>query len=128
MPASERMPSTIARSPEHAQHIWAKAYDSAIGSYGEGERARRTAFAALKHEYEKVADHWERKESSGPSDEGATDRSGRTAGGVDANASKAHLLDIARRLDIRGRSSMSKDELIDAIRKANDRETRAARG
>jgi cation transport regulator ChaB len=69
MPASEEMPSTIERSPEHAQAIWAKAHDSAVESYGEGERAHRTAFAALKHEYEKVGDHWEKKEHSGPSDD-----------------------------------------------------------
>ena len=48
---------------------------------------------------------------------------GKSAGGVDANASKKHLLDVARRLDISGRSSMSKDELVSAIDKANRRET-----
>ncbi|MCU1590186.1 MAG: cation transport regulator ChaB, partial [Frankiales bacterium] len=53
-------------------------------------------------------------------------RGGETAGGVDANASKAHLYDVAKRLDIEGRSQMSKHELIDAIQKANARETRRA--
>jgi len=127
MPASEEMPDTLKRSPRHAQQIWSKAHDSAVQSYGEGERAHRTAFAALKHEYEKVGDHWEKKEAPGPSDKGATDRSGRTTGGVDANASKAHLLDVARRLDVKGRSSMSKADLVEAIEKANARETRTAR-
>jgi hypothetical protein len=46
---------------------------------------------------------------------------------VDANASKAHLMEVARRLDVRGRSRMTKDELVEGIRKANDRETRRAR-
>jgi cation transport regulator ChaB len=124
MPASEEMPSTIARSPERAQEVWSKAHDSAVESYGEGERAHRTAFAALKHEFEKVGDHWEPKEEWGPSDKGATDRSGDTAGGVDANASKEHLYDIARKLDVPGRSNMSKDELVDAIQHENDRRTR----
>ena len=32
-----------------------------------------------------------------------------TAGGVDANASKKHLQDVARRLDVKGRSTMDKD-------------------
>jgi cation transport regulator ChaB len=130
MPASEEMPSTIERSPEHAQAIWSKAHDSAVQSYGEGERAHRTAFAALKHEYEKVGDHWEKKEQSGPSDAGAAggrNSSGETEEGVDANASKAHLLDIAKRLEIRGRSSMRKDELVEAIKKANRRETARSR-
>lgn len=130
MPASEEMPSTLERSPEHAQAIWAKAHDSAVESYGEGERAHRTAFAALKHEYEKVGDHWEKKEQSGPSDEGAAGgrgSRGQTEEGVDANASKAHLLDVAKRLDIRGRSSMRKEELVEAIKKANRRETARSR-
>jgi len=128
MPAREEMPSTIARSPKHAQEIWSEAHDSAVKTYGEGERAHRTAFAALKHSYEKVGDHWEEKEERGPSDENAaTGRGGPTAGGVDANASKTHLREVAKRLQIRGRSSMSKDELVDAIERANERETRKAR-
>lgn len=47
--------------------------------------------------------------------------SGPTAEGVDANASKKHLLGLARRLDVRGRSTMSKPELVDAIVKHNRR-------
>lgn len=127
VPAREEMPSTIARSPKHAQDVWSAAHDSAVETYGEGERAHRTAFAALKHQFEKVGDHWEPKQESGPSDKGATDRSGDTAGGVDANASKRHLYDLAKRLDVPGRSSMSKDELVEAIQRANDRETRRSR-
>lgn len=130
MPTSEEMPSTIERSPKHAQDIWSAAHDSAVKSYGEGERAHRTAFSALKHEYEKVGDHWERKEHSGPSDakaEGHRGSKGETQEGVDANASKTHLLDIAKRLEISGRSSMNKDELVDAIKKTNRRESAKAR-
>ena len=129
MPSTEEIPDTIRRSPQHAQAIWSEAHDSAVKTYGEGERAHRTAFAALKHSYEKVGDHWEAKERSGPSDaRAAGDSSADTAGGVDANASKQHLYDIAKKLDIGGRSSMTKDELVDAIRKANDRKTRQSRG
>ena len=46
---------------------------------------------------------------------------------VDANASKAHLYDVAKRLDVQGRSRMTKDELVEAIGRANDRESRKAR-
>ncbi|GAA3335401.1 ChaB family protein [Curtobacterium sp. Csp1] len=129
MPAKDEIPSTLRRSPQHAQDVYAAALDSANETYGPGERAHRTAFAAVKHEYEKVGDHWEAKESAGPSDEGAagTRGSGETQGGVDANATKEHLLEVARRLDVHGRSTMDKGELIEAIKKANDRATAAAR-
>jgi cation transport regulator ChaB len=131
MPREEQIPSTIERSDEHAQKLWSAAHDSAVDSYGEGERAHRTAFAALKHEYEKVGDHWERKAESGPSDDRAAqsgpDGSGPTAGGVDANATKAHLLDLAKRLDVSGRSRMTKAELVEALQRENARRTRAAR-
>jgi cation transport regulator ChaB len=131
MPAREELPSTLKRSDKHAQEIWSEAHDSAVESYGEGERAHRTAFSALKHSYEKVGDHWEAKKKKGPSDRQAArsrnQRPTRTAEGVDANASKEHLMDLARRLDIRGRSSMNKSQLVEAIRKANSRETAKAR-
>jgi hypothetical protein len=60
-------------------------------------------------------------------EEGGRNSTAPTAGGVDANATKKHLMDVAKRLDIRGRSRMTKDELIDAIQRANDRETARAR-
>lgn len=129
MPAKDEIPSTLKRSPEHAQEVFEKTLDSANETYGPGERAHRTAYAAVKHEYEKVGDHWEEKDSSGPSDSGAEGSrgTGETQGGVDANASKAHLMEIARRLDVSGRSKMDKDELVQAIKRANDRATAAAR-
>jgi Rho termination factor-like protein len=37
-------------------------------------------------------------------------------------------MDVAKRLDISGRSSMTKDQLVDAIQKANDKATAEARG
>lgn len=62
------IPKTILRSDEHAQHIWKKAHDSAVQTYGEGGRAHRVAYAALKHEYEKKGDRWVKKAHAGPSD------------------------------------------------------------
>jgi hypothetical protein len=131
MPAREEMPSTIRRSSKKAQDTWAKTHDAAVEEYGEGERSHRTAFASLKHSFEKVGDHWEPKAKKGPSDPQAAKKrpssDGRTAEGVDANATKAHLMQVARKLDIRGRSSMAKDELVDAIKKANRSASRKAR-
>jgi cation transport regulator ChaB len=124
------LPSTLRRSDAHAQDIYGETLRSAEEQYGDGERAHRTAFAALKHSYEKVGDHWEAKDEKGPSDAGA-EQSGPgprpTRGGVDATATKRHLEQVAGRLDVPGRSSMNKDELVDAIEQANDRETRKAR-
>jgi cation transport regulator ChaB len=129
MPPRKDMPATLRRSPKKAQETWAKTHDSAVETYGEGERAHRTAFSALKHSYEKVGDHWEEKAEKGPSDaqaarSGTSARKSRpTAGGVDANATKAHLMELAKRLDVSGRSRMTKDELVEAIGKANARES-----
>ncbi|WP_409333102.1 ChaB family protein [Trujillonella humicola] len=126
------LPSTLQRSPGKAQRTFTKAYDAAMGSYGDEERANRTAWSAVKHAYEKVGDHWERKEGGkkGPSDAQAAGglRTGRrTEGGVDANASKDHLLKLAKKLDVSGRSRMKKKELVEAIQKANTKETAKAR-
>jgi hypothetical protein len=130
------LPSTLQRSGAKAQATFAKAHDSAEETYADEpnteERARRTAFSALKHTHEKVGDHWEPKEGgrTGPSDAqaaGGADTDRPTAGGVDEGATKAHLLELARRLDVPGRSSMTKDELVAALQKANEKETARAR-
>ncbi len=134
MPGKDELPSTIARSEAKAQRTWIKAHDAAVKEYGEGEHAHRVAFSALKHSFEKVGDHWEAKEAKGPSDRqaarsgAAARRGGKTAEGVDENASRAHLAEVARRLEIPGRSRMRKDELIEAIRHANRAATGKARG
>jgi hypothetical protein len=133
MPARKNMPSTVARSSKKARDTWGKTHDAAVEQYGEGERAHRTAFAALKHTHEKVGDHWQDKGRKGPSDRqaartgAAARRGGPTAGGVDAYATKQHLLDVARTLDVRGRSRMTKAELVEAIQRENDRRTAQAR-
>ena len=132
MPPRDAVPGTVRRSDDKAVRTWEKTYDSALGTYGDdGARARRTAFSALKHTHEKVGDHWEPKEEYDPSDEqaarGGVDSDLPTAGGVDANASKKHLMDLAKRLDVPGRSRMTKQELVEALDRASRRETRRAR-
>ncbi|MBI5341676.1 MAG: ChaB family protein [Mycolicibacterium rufum] len=125
------LPSTLQKSEDKAKRTFAKAHDAAAEEYGEGERAYRVAYSALKHSYEKVGDHWEEKEQRGPSDEraesGGPNAAGETAEGVNANATKKHLVDLAKRLNIAGRSRMSKDELVEEIKKANRRERRKSR-
>jgi cation transport regulator ChaB len=103
---TEELPATLKRSPAKAQRTFAETHDAAVEQYGEGERAHRTAFASLKRGYEKVGDHWEPKDEKGPSDESVA---------------------TAKRLDVPGRSRMSKDELVDALQKANAKATRASR-
>ena len=122
----ERLPSTLARSPKKAQNTYIETLESAEKKHGDGEAAHRIALASLKHSFEKVGDHWEPKRTKGPSDRQDAKRgkaalrgSGRTAGGVDAFASKTHLIGVAQRLDITGRSKMKKAQLVKAIDKAN---------
>ena len=124
MPAKEELPSTLRRSPAKAQRTWSKAHDSAVETYGEGERAHRTAFSALKHSFEKVDDHWEPKEEKGPSDPHAAKstpesaKGGKTYGGVDVEGhSRDELYQRARKLGVRGASRMKKAELAEAIAK-----------
>ena len=127
----DELPSTLQRSDQKAQDTFAKTYDSAIESYDDERRAAQTAYSSLKHSYEKVGDHWEAKDKKGPSDKRAEEKgagsSTPTAGGVDANASKKHLYELARKLDVKGRSRMDKEQLVQAVQKANDAATRRAR-
>ncbi|MFF9210922.1 MULTISPECIES: ChaB family protein [unclassified Streptomyces] len=132
MPGRQELPSTLERSSQEAQETWIKAHDSAVETYGEGERAHRVAYGALKHTHEKVGDHWERKEGGrkGPSDPRSArprQQGGRSGEGVDGQATKEHLYDLARRLGVGGRSRMSKSELLEAVRKANRSQTRKSR-
>ncbi len=126
------LPSTLQRSPKKAQRTFAKAHDSAANEYGDEKRANQVAWAAVKHSFEKVGDHWEKKAGGrkGPSDAqaaGGKDTDRKTKGGVDANANKDHLLSVAKKLGVSGRSKMKKKELVDAIQKANDKKTADAR-
>ena len=121
------LPSTLKKSSAKAQRTFAKTHDSAADQYGEGERAHRTAYAALKHTHERKGDRWVAKDEKGPSDPRSKQRStaakragrGETYGGVDAEGNtKEELYDRARRLGIEGRSRMSKRELARAIARA----------
>lgn len=126
MPAREELPDTLKRSSNEAQRTWSKAHDGAVDTYGEGERAHRAAYSALKHKFEKVGDHWEKKEGKGPSDpraqhpEARKDK-GKTYGGVDVEgATKEELYERAKDLDVQGRSKMNKRELAEAVARKQD--------
>lgn len=120
-PIQSELPSTLKRSPKEAQETFAKAHDSAAEEYGEGERAHRVAYSALKHKFEKQGDRWVPKQRKGPSDPRAANPDsrkgkGKSYGGVDLYGStKEELMRRARELDVQGRSKMSKEELAEAI-------------
>jgi cation transport regulator ChaB len=122
-PIESELPDTLKRSPAEAQRQFAKTHDAAAEQYGEGERAHRTAYASLKHNFEKVGDHWEPKDEPGPSDPRSKKTTaqkrrgeGETFGGVDVEQNSKHdLYERARRLGVEGRSKMSKRELARAI-------------
>ena len=123
MPGKEELPDTLKRSPAKARRTWIKTHDAAVEQYGEGERAHRTAFASVKHSFEKVGDRWEPKDEKGPSDPRSTKTTkqkrrgvGETFGGVDYYGhTKAELYRRAKELGIEGRSKMDKKELARAI-------------
>jgi cation transport regulator ChaB len=120
----EDLPGTLKRSPKEAQRTFQKTLDAAHEQYDSEERAHRTAYSSLKHQYEKVGDHWEPKDGKGPSDDkaaGGRDTDAETAGGVDVRGhTKKELYDRAKKLDVRGRSKMSKTELAQAIARKQD--------
>ncbi|HVL51404.1 MAG TPA: ChaB family protein [Actinomycetota bacterium] len=120
----EDLPGTIQRSPAKARRTYAKTLESAHDQYDDEERAHRTAIASLKHSFEKVGDHWEPKDSKGPSDpqaKGGKNTRRETAGGVDVEGNtKDELMARARKLDIKGRSKMTKLELGKAIARKQD--------
>ena len=128
MPGRDELPATLRRSPAKAQRTWIEVHDAAVEQYGEGERAHRTAFAALKHSYEKVGDRWVPKKEKGPSDprsKGTTAQKrrnqGEAFGGVDYYGhTKDELYERAKRLGVRGRSRMTKRELAAAIARKQD--------
>jgi cation transport regulator ChaB len=121
----EDVPDTIERSPKKVQDTYEKTLDSAHEQYGSEERAHRTAWAAVKHVAEKQGDHWELKDEPGPSDpqskqsgRQARDHPKATYGGVDVEGNtKDELYERAKKLDIEGRSNMTKEELAAAIAK-----------
>ena len=121
----EDVPDTIERSPKKVQDTYEKTLDSAHEQYGSEERAHRTAWAAVKHVAEKKGDHWELKDEPGPSDpqskqsgRQARDHPKATYGGVDVEGNtKDELYERAKKLDIEGRSNMTKEELAAAIAK-----------
>ena len=119
------MPSTLERSPKKAQRTYAETLQHAEAEYGKGERASRTAYASLKHGFEKVGDHWEAKKHKGPSDPRSTKTTkekragkGETFGGVDEiGHTKQELYARAKALAIPGRTTMDKKALARAIAK-----------
>lgn len=120
------LPGTVQRSPREAQETFAKAHDSAVETYGEGQRAHRVAYAALKHKFEKKGDHWVKKARKGPSDPRAKDPRarfdhGKSYAGVDVEGNtKKELYQRAADLHVPGRSTMSKSELAEAIARRQD--------
>jgi len=83
------------------------------------DQARRTALASLLRSYQKVGNHSEPRRSEGPSDDpNATGvrTSCESAAGADVCApSRQELYERAKRLGVRGRSSMNKVQLAEAI-------------
>ena len=129
MPAKkEDLPGTLERSPKKVQDTYEKTLDSAHEEYDSEQRAHRVAWSAVKHVAEKVGDHWELKDEKGPSDPqaaqggaAARERPKKTHGGVDVRGnSKEELYERAKKLDIEGRSNMTKEQLADAIARRQD--------
>ena len=124
MPTTKKdLPGTLKRSPAKAQRTYAETLDSAEEQYDSPSARHRAAWAAVKHSFEKVGDHWEAKDEKGPSDPqsaqrgtAARDRPKATHGGVDVRGQhEGGALRAGPQGGRQGRSSMSKGELADAL-------------
>ena len=72
-PKQDELPSTLQRSAKKAQRTFAKAHDSAADQYGDARSGpTRSRGPRSSTAYEKVGDHWEKKD-----DEGAQRQAGR---------------------------------------------------
>ncbi len=118
------LPSTLEKSAKKVQDTYADTLDSAEEQYdGDEARAHRTAWASVKHVAEKVGDHWELKDTYGPSDtrsqgSPAEKRAGKgdTAGGVDViGNSRDQLVERAKKAGVTGYSRMNKQRLGEAL-------------
>jgi cation transport regulator ChaB len=129
----EPLPITLQRSPKKAQETYLKALENAHRTYdGDEQAAHRAAWAAVKHLFERVGDHWEPKGRPGPSDpraeQGGPNASGPSFRGVDVEGkTKEQLLEEARRLGARANAHMTKFEIAKAIERRNEEITREAR-
>jgi cation transport regulator ChaB len=125
VPGRAKMPRTIKRSPEKAKRTYEETLEHAEKTYGRGEASHRVAYAALKHSFEKVGDHWEPKQKRGPSDPRSKEPTreaiagkGESFGGLDYYGhTKDDLSKRAKELGVRGASKMTKRELAEAINK-----------
>ena len=120
MPQDEpQIPSTLTRSAKKIQRTYEKTLDSAEAEYKDEARAHAVAWGCVKNVAEKVGDHWELKDESGPSDShsklSTADKlagRGESFGGVDVGGNtRQQLVDRAKRAGIHGYSKMTKAEL-----------------
>ena len=118
------LPSTLQRSPKKAQDTYEEVLEKAEETYhGDEARAHRAAWAAVKHSFERVEDHWEPKDHKGPSDpraeHGGPNPEGQSFGGVDVEGkTRDELLAEARQLGAHVTTHMTKAQLGEAIEKA----------
>jgi hypothetical protein len=127
-PRDEDLPRPLRRSPAKAKRLFREVRDDARERYGDDERAYRTAYAALKHSFERVEGRWVEKEQKGPSDPQAAEGGSSGARGPTphlrrgrrARQHEGELYERARRLGVKGRSGMTKEQLAAAIARAQD--------
>jgi hypothetical protein len=88
-----------------------------MGPSVESGRGHRTEYVPLKHGSETITERWSRtgrkKVAAAPEQQVAPTR--RLPARVSPSATRATLYKIAKRLAIKGRSAMTRRQLIDAI-------------
>lgn len=84
-------------------------------------RERRTEYVPLNHHSEKITEGWSRsgwREEPGPDLDSPAANGGHLPVRISPDATRARLYKIAKRLAVKGRSTMTRRQLFEAITQA----------
>ncbi|MCI0686935.1 MAG: hypothetical protein L0Y54_06830 [Sporichthyaceae bacterium] len=94
-------------------------------------RERRTEYVPLNHHSERITDGWtrtgRREEAERPDEAPVPGGAGHLVGEIDPGATRASLHKIAKRLAVKGRSTMTRKQLYAAITAATGATAAAGR-
>lgn len=112
----------LKRSSDKAQKRYVKAYAKALDKHGDEKKARKKAQKKLEKKYELVGKKYEKisdKPQAAPDQQDDDNQTFLVAEARPlAELTRAELYELAKQLEVPGRSSMNKGDLLIAVRVA----------